>query len=86
MNTDIQTKGNLEMSIEQIQSEMKNREDINLRFAQNIIDWYFAKFGLDWQTFLESKRIALITNTSFAPKVLQFRSNYSVTEAENRCS
>ena len=79
MSTDLLSTGDLEMSLEQTQSAMANREDINLRFAQNIIDWYFSKFGLDWETFLESKRIALITNTSFAP-------NYSVTEDGNRCS
>jgi|Laugresp1bdmlbsn_1035097.scaffolds.fasta_scaffold176420_1 hypothetical protein len=86
MHTDMLSTENREMSAEQTQSAMRNREDINLRFAQNIIDWYFSKFGLDWQTFLESKKIALITNTSFAPRVIQFRSDYSVTEAESRCS
>ncbi len=79
MRTDLESTENKEMSVEQTESAMTNREDINLRFAQNIIDWYFSKFGLDWETFLESKRIALITNTSFTP-------NYSVTQAGNRYS
>lgn len=86
MNTDKKSKANQEKLIELNQRTMKNREEINLRFAQNIIDWYFSKFELDWQTFLESKRIALITNTSFTPNVINFRKNYSATEAENRCS
>lgn len=86
MNTDKKSKANQEKLIELNQRTMKNREEINLRFAQNIIDWYFSKFELDWQTFLESKRIALITNTSFTPNVIHFRKNYSATEAENRCS
>lgn len=86
MNTDPQSLETREMSTKQAQSARMNREDINLRFAQNIIDWYFSKFELDWQTFLESKRIALITNTSFTPNVIHFRKNYSATEAENRCS
>lgn len=86
MNTDPQSLITREKSTKQTQSAKMNREDINLRFAQNIIDWYFSKFELDWQTFLESKRIALITNTSFAPKVIQIQSDYSITEVENRCS
>lgn len=86
MNTDPKSLETREMSTKQAQSARMNREDINLRFAQNIIDWYFSKFELDWQTFLESKRIALITNTSLAPKVIHFRSDDSITEVGNRCS
>lgn len=86
MNTDLQFVSTLEKFEKLSQGAKTNREDINLRFAQNIIDWYFSKFELDWQTFLESKRIALITNTSFAPKEMPLHSNYSITEVGNRCS
>lgn len=86
MNTDVQSIEDQEMSTKQTQLVMTNRQDINLQLAQNIIDWYFSKYALNWSTFLEAKRIALITNdTSFVSKALRIYSGYSLTEAESRC-
>jgi hypothetical protein len=87
MNTSIRSSRKQKKAIEQTQFVMKNRKDINLRFAQKIIEWYFSRYALNWRTFLEAKRIAQITNnTSFVSKVFQFRTNYALNEAENRCS
>lgn len=87
MNTKTPSTGVRRMSMEQTQYAITNRQDINDRFAEKIIDWYFSKYSLNWETFLEAKRIAQITNnTSFVSKAFQFRMKNSATEAEIRCS
>jgi hypothetical protein len=87
MNTKLQSAERSEISIEKTQFVITNHRDINLRFAQKIIDWYFYRNSLNWETFLEAKRIAQVTNdTSFISKVFQVRPDYSLTAVESRCS
>ena len=68
MNTGIETRNvpNQDQVLNQDQGEINNQ------FAQRIIEWYYSKYALNWETFLEAKKIELITNNkSFASSVFQ---------------
>lgn len=87
MSTEMPSTNARGMSMEQTQYAITNRQDINDRFAEKLIDWYFSKYSLNWETFLEAKRIAQITNnTSFVSKAFQFRMKKPTTEAGTHCS
>jgi hypothetical protein len=64
------------MTMEQTQSIITHQRKINDQFAQRIIDWYFSESTLNWETFLDAKKIALITkNPSFTSEAFQSKSN-----------
>lgn len=56
MSTEIQRDGE-GMTMEQAQFVITHQRTINDQFAQRIIDWCFSESTLNWQTFLDAKKM-----------------------------
>lgn len=48
------------MTLEQVQEIITNHKNINIKFANDLISWYFSNNLMDWEAFLETKRVEKI--------------------------